>query len=183
MHLIARAILVIVGLFIIAVGTTLVVKSRTHRAESVGPAPSRADLAIKDVEIEEDTRGVRWRLRAEQALIFDQEGRTTLRRLSVDVQDKERSWTIVGDEGDYYKEAQNVEVRRNVVVTSSDGIRLETSVLRWDGVGRRLWTDAPVVLSRDRSVITGSGLEVDMDEESTTVAGRVRARFEKVSGG
>jgi len=183
MRLLARGILVVVALFVLAVAGTLVAKSRTHRAESVGPAPSRADLAIKDVEIEEDTRGVRWRLRAEQALIFDQEGRTNLRKLAVDVQEKERSWTIVGDEGDYYKEQQNVEVRRNVVVTSSDGIRLETSVLHWDGSNRRLWTDAPVVLTRDRSVITGSGLEVNMENESTTVAGRVRARFEKVTGG
>jgi LPS export ABC transporter protein LptC len=183
MHLIARVILVVVGLFVLAVGATLVARSRTHRTESVGPAPSRADLAIKDVEIEEDTRGVRWRLRAEQALIFDQEGRTNLRKIAVDVQDKERSWTIVGEEGDYFKEQQNVEVRRNVVVTSSDGVRLETSVLRWDGPSRRLWTDAPVVLSRDRSVITGTGLEVKMEDESTIVAGPVRARFEKVSGG
>jgi LPS export ABC transporter protein LptC len=68
-------------------------------------------------------------------------------------------------------------VRRNVVVTSTDGLRLETSVLRWEGAKQRLWTDAPVVISREGSVIRGSGLEVLMNEEQTTVAGRVRAVF------
>jgi LPS export ABC transporter protein LptC len=71
-----------------------------------------------------------------------------------------------------------VEIRRNVVVTSSDGLRLDTSVLRWDAAQQRLWTDAPVTLSRGASVVRGSGLEVKIDDEATTVSGRVRATFD-----
>ena len=173
----ARAILVIVAVFVVAVGITLVVRKRTAGVESLGPALSSADLRIKDVDLEEVTNGVRWRLRAEQALMYDQEGRTNLRNLTVRVFQKDRSWTILGDEGDLDQKTKNVEVRKNVVITSSDGLRMDTSVIHWDADAQRLWTDEPVTLSRDGSVIQGTAFDMTTDDENATVAGRVRATF------
>jgi len=173
----ARAILVIVAVFVVAVSITLVVRSRTARVESLGPAPSSADLRIKDVDLEEVTNGVRWQLRAEQALMYDQEGRTNLRNLTVRVFQKDRSWTILGDEGDLDQKTKNVEVRKNVVITSSDGLRMDTSVIHWDADAQRLWTDEPVTLSRDGSVIQGTAFDMTTDDENATVSGRVRATF------
>jgi lipopolysaccharide export system protein LptC len=63
------------------------------------------------------------------------------------------------------------------VVTSSDGLRLETSVLRWQAAERRLWTDAPVRLSRDGAIADGTALDVRMADGSTILAGRVRTIF------
>ncbi|MBI4637336.1 MAG: LPS export ABC transporter periplasmic protein LptC [Candidatus Rokubacteria bacterium] len=169
--------LALVLLFVVAVGITLVQRSRTAPLESPGPTPSTADLRLKGVEIEEESGRVRWRLTAEQALIFEQEGRTNLRKIAVKVDEPDRSWTIVGEEGDLYQQTKNLEVRRNVILTSSDGLRLETTVLRWHGEERRLWTDAPVRLSRQRTVIHGTALDVRMGEETTMVTGPVRATF------
>jgi len=120
---------------------------------------------------------VRWKLKAEQALIFDAEGRTSLRAIAVDVFERDRSWTIVGEEGDLFQATKNLEIRKNVVLTSSDGMRLETSVLRWQGAEKRLWTDAPVRLSRGGAVADGSALEVRMAEEYTTMGRRVHSVF------
>src|SRR5207244_3031985 len=117
------------GVFVVLVAATLVAKTRTALLEPSGPAPSKADLQMKEVEIEEQSGTVRWRLKAEQALVYDAEKRTTLRKIAVDVYDKDRSWRILGDEGDVLQPApriRNVEVRKNVIVTSSDGMRLET---------------------------------------------------------
>jgi LPS export ABC transporter protein LptC len=173
----ARVILGIVAVFVIAVSTTLVVRARTARVESQGPATSPADLQVKEVDLEEVTKGVRWQLRAEQALMYEQEGRTNLRNLTVRVFQKDRSWTILGEEGDLDQKTKNVEVRRNVVITSSDGLRMDTSVIRWDADAQRLWTDEPVTLSRDGSVIQGTAFDMTTDDEAATVAGRVRATF------
>src|SRR5881628_715700 len=173
----AGAILGVVALFVFLVAGTLIAKSRTAPVESVGPAASSADLRVKDAQIEEESGGVRWQLKAEQALIFDAEGRTSLRNISVNVFERDRSWTIVGEEGDLYEATKNLEIRKNVVLTSSDGMRLETSVLRWQGAEKRLWTDAPVRLSRGGAVADGSALEVRMAEEYTTMAGRVHSVF------
>lgn len=174
----SRGILVAVALFVLLLAGTLFARSRTVIEERFHPEPTRADLSIKEVDLEEEGRGVRWRLRADLAQIFEHEGRTTLRNLAVTLEEPERTWTVVGDEGELFSESKNVEIRRNVVVTSSDGLRLDTSVLRWDAPRQRLWTDAPVTLSRGASVVTGSGLEVKMEDEATTVSGRVRATFD-----
>lgn len=177
MKILSRGILVAVALFVLLLAGTLFARSRTAVEELAHPAPSRADLSIKEVDLEEEGRGMRWRLRADLAQIFEREGRTTLRNLAVTLDQPDRSWTVVGDEGEL-SESKNVEIRRNVVVTSSDGLRLDTSVLRWDAARQRLWTDVPVTLSRGESVVKGSGLEVRMEDETTTVNGRVQAIFE-----
>jgi len=163
--------------FVLAVAGTLIAKSRIPPAETTGSVASSADLRIKEAQIEEVTGGVRWRLKAEQALIFEAEGRTALRTIAVDVFERDRSWTIVGEEGDLFQATKNLEIRKNVVLTSSDGVRLETNVLRWTGSEKRLWTDEPVRLSRGGAVADGSALEVRMAEEYTTLGGRVHAVF------
>jgi LPS export ABC transporter protein LptC len=178
MRNLARGILVIVGVFVLLLTATLIVRSRSAaQVEATGPSPSAADLTVKEVDLEEVTKGVRWRLRAEQAMIFEQEGRTSLRHLVVHVYQKDRSWTVVGDEGDIYQKSKNVEVRKNVVITSDTGLRLQTRVIRWDAARGRLWTDAPVTFERDGSVIRGTGMEMITADETTTVQGPVRAVF------
>jgi LPS export ABC transporter protein LptC len=178
MRNLARIILAVVVVFVVGVTAILVARSRTARVELLGPTPSAADLQIKEVDLEEEARGVRWRLKAEQALMYDKTGQTQLRKLVANIYERERAWTIVGDEGQIDRKTKNVEVRRNVVVTSDDGLRLETAVLRWEAAGKRLWTDTPVTLSHNGSVVRGSGLEVQLDQEATTISGPVRATFD-----
>ena len=120
---------------------------------------------------------MRWQLKADQALVFDGEGRTWLRQVDVKVDERHRWWTIVGEEGDLDRD-KNLEVRRNVVMTSDDGMRLETSVLRWHAGERRLWTDQRVRIVKSGAVIEGSALEVKMTDEATMIKGPVRAVFD-----
>lgn len=178
MRNLARVILAVVVVFVVAVAAMLIVRSRTVGVESLGPSPSTADLQIKELDLEEEAKGVRWRLKAEQALMYDKAGQAQLRKLVANIYERERQWTIVGDEGELDGKTKNVEIRRNVVVTSNDGLRLETAVLRWEAENKRLWTDTPVMLSRNGSVVRGSGLDVRLDAEATTISGPVRATFE-----
>ena len=90
----AGAILGIVALFVFLVAGTLIAKSRTAPVESAGSTASSADLRIKDAQIDEESGGVRWQLKAEQALIFDGEGRTSLRNISVSVFERSCSLRI-----------------------------------------------------------------------------------------
>jgi LPS export ABC transporter protein LptC len=176
-HRLAHRILIAVALFVLAVAGMLVIRGRSVRTETATVAPSSADLAIKEVRLQEESPGSRWQLVADEASVFEQEGRTALKNITVSVRDRERSWTIVGQEGDLYKETQNFEIRDHVVVTSDDGLRLETSVLRWQNKARRLWTDAPVRITREGTLVVGRGLDVQMADEVTTVGGPVRATF------
>jgi LPS export ABC transporter protein LptC len=176
-HRLATGILGVVGVFVLMVACTLIAKSRTAPVDSAGPAASSADLSIKEAKIEEDTGGVRWRLTADQVLIFDAEGRTALRNISVQVFERDRTWNIVGEEGDLFQATKNLEIRKNVVITSNDGLKLETSVLRWQAAEKRLWSDAPVRLSRDGATAEGTALDVRTADGAMTLTGRVRTTF------
>lgn len=177
MQRIATRILIVVTVFVVLVTGILVARTRSARVESVGANPTKADLSIKEVQIEEDSGGVRWQLRADQALVFEGEGRTSLRRIDLNVHERDRSWNVVGEEGELDR-AKNLEIRRNVVLTSDDGLRLETSILRWHAGDRRIWTEAPVRIVRRGTVIEASALDVKMKDEATTLSGRVRAVFD-----
>ena len=180
MQRLARVIPVVVAAFVILVVAILVTKSRTARVETVAPDPARADLHIKEVEIEEQSGNVRWRLKSDQALVYEQEGRTALRNVNVVVRDGDREWTIRAEEGDVLQregKRRDVEVRKNVVVTTDDGLSIETSVLRWNSDDKRLWTDEPVRIVRQGSVVQGTAFDLRMDEETATVSGRVHATF------
>jgi len=177
MQRLARRILIAVTVFVLVVAGMLIARTRAARVDSVGSGPAKADLTIKEVQLEEQSGEVRWQLRADQALVFEAEGRTSLRRVDLKVHERDRSWTVVGDEGDLDR-AKNLEIRRNVVLTSDDGLRLETTVLRWHATDRRLWTDAPVRIVRSGAVIEGNTLDVKLADEATTISGHVRAVFD-----
>ena len=177
MQRLASRILIVVAVFVVVITGILIARSRATRVDSEGLSPSKADLSIKALQLEEDSGGVRWQLRADQALVFEDEGRTSLRKVDVKVDERHRSWTIVGEEGDLDK-AKNLEIRRNVLMTSDDGLRLETTVLRWNAGERRLWTDQPVRIVKSGAVIEGTAFDVKMADEATTISGRVRAVFD-----
>jgi lipopolysaccharide export system protein LptC len=63
------------------------------------------------------------------------------------------------------------------VLVSSEGLRVETSVLRWNNAEGRAWTDQPVTIYKGGGVVKGAGLEVRPAEEITLVHGRVTATF------
>src|SRR5687767_4839199 len=112
MHRLASRILIVVGIFVLAVTGVLIARSRAVRIESLEPTTSKADLSIKEVQLEEQSVGVRWQLKADQALVFESEGRTSLFKVDLRVQERDRSWTVVGEEGDLFRESKNLEVRR-----------------------------------------------------------------------
>src|SRR5262249_17295099 len=109
MRRLASHILIVVAVFVLGVVGILVARSRAVRVESIGPASVKADLRIKEVQVEEESGGVRWRLKAEQALVFENEGRTQLKKIDLQVTEKNRSWTVVGEEGDLERETKNLE--------------------------------------------------------------------------
>ena len=178
MHRLSLGILVVVVAFA-AVVAGILIKNRHGNPEEAAPRASSADLTIKEANIREESGKIRWHLIAKQAMVFEKDGRTSLRDVTVEVQEPERTWLIRGAEGELFHGRNDLEIRGNVILTSSDGLRLDTSVLRWSNADKRVWTEAPVTITHPSGVITGSALEVRIGEETATVLGRVKATFER----
>jgi LPS export ABC transporter protein LptC len=144
---------------------------------------------LKQVHLQEQGRdGSRWQLDAEYSETFEEQNKTTMKKVTVKVDQPSkgdqasRSWTVTGDEGDLNQETKNVELRGNVILISSDGLRLETDRLRWDAEAQRAWTEDPVVIYRAGAVVHGTGFESKVAEEISSIKGRVRATFKKGTG-
>jgi LPS export ABC transporter protein LptC len=174
------AILACVVLFLAVVLGVLLHRARAPRQVVNEPLASKADYRLKEVHLQEHTRdGSRWQLDAEIAENFQEQGRTIVRRVTIRVQQTDRSWTVTGDEGDLVDETKDVELRGNVVLTASDGLRLETERLRWTAAEQRAWTNDPVVIYRAGTIVRGGGFESRVQEGANAVKGRVRATFTK----
>jgi LPS export ABC transporter protein LptC len=175
------AILACVVLFLSVVLGVLLHRSRVTRSAVQAPIESTADARIKEVHLQEQTRdGSRWQLDAEIAESFQEQGRTIMRKVVIQVQQRGQTWTVIGDEGDLVDQSKDVELRGNVVLTSSDGLRLETQRLRWTAAEQRAWTNDPVVIYRSGAIVRGTGFESRVEQEMNEVKGRVRATFSKV---
>lgn len=172
------AILACVALFLVAVVGLLVARSRTPRApEAVEPAQSKAEYRIKEVRLQEQGRdGTQWQLDAEYGEIFEKLGKTSMRKVTVHVTQPARQWKLSGDEGDLYQATKDVALRGNVVLESSDGLRVETQSVNWTAKDERAWGDDPVTIRYGEGVtIQGRGFEVRSAEAAATIKGRVRA--------
>ena len=98
-----------------------------------------------------------------------------MKKVTIRINQPSRMWTMSGDEGELARDTRDVELRGNVVVATSDGLRLETSRLNWTAAQQRAWTDDPVTVRRDGVVVQGQGFESLINEETTRVKGRLRA--------
>jgi LPS export ABC transporter protein LptC len=161
--------------FVSVVVGLLVAKSRGPKLHPPERVESKADYRIKEVHLQEEDRGARWQLDAAYGEIFEQQQKTVMKAVTIRINERTRDWTVSGDEGEMSRDTRDVELRGNVVVVSSDGLRLETSRLNWTAKEQRAWTNAPVTIWRTGVVVRGQGFESRVNDEATMVKGRLRA--------
>src|SRR5256885_14313958 len=97
MQRLATRILFVVAGFVLVVAVLLVTKSRSVRTEASGPAPTAADLSIKEVELQEESAGGgHWRVVARQTPRVVPGGGARPRQGVGGVKNKEKNWTKLG---------------------------------------------------------------------------------------
>jgi LPS export ABC transporter protein LptC len=184
MQKLSLGIFVVVALFSLSLVGVLIFRGRTVPKDPAELPPTRADYRIKEVHLQEKGSGnTLWKLDADLAEVYERDGKTLLRRVTITIEEADRTWTVTGDEGEFLDASKDVTIKKNVVLISSDGTRLETDSLRWRAQEKKVWTDAPVTLYRKGAVVRGQGLETQLPEERTAVKGRVRVTFARQSGG
>jgi len=100
----------------------------------------------------------------------------------VDFYDQEGSHTtvLVADSGLIQEKRQNLEALGNVVVTTDEGIKLETGSLKWDPQKRKIVTDDFVKITKKDDVITGYGLETDEELKHFVIKKSVKGKITEV---
>jgi LPS export ABC transporter protein LptC len=181
----AAGITLAVILFVTVVIGVLIVKGHRASTPREEVASTQADQEIREIHIQEDAKGggYRWRLDAERAESFPGTGKTLLKKVTIGVDEPGRRWKVTSDEGDLVQDTRDVELRGNVVLVSSEGLRVETTVLKWLNAEGKVWTEQPVTIYRSGGVVKGTGLDAMPSQEIAVVRGRVTATFGATKAG
>ena len=124
------------------------------------------DQVISGFSLTETSMGEKdWHMDAAKAYIYEK--RNVLEADSIDVtfygpEGQVRS-TLKADHGTLNRSSNDMEASGNVVVTSSDGVVLETKSLRWESGPRKIVSEDSVRIVREKDVLTGWGFRGDPD--------------------
>ncbi|MDY6843208.1 MAG: LPS export ABC transporter periplasmic protein LptC [Thermodesulfobacteriota bacterium] len=128
-----------------------------------------------------DTQGdiKKWELIADSCEYFDNRSLATFMSPVVNFFQKNgETITVIGDKGIFYIDEKRVDLRDNVVVTSSEGYRLVTNALLYDAEEKKIQNNGPFTLSTYRGGrITGKGILIEMDDHRFHVLQAVKASF------
>lgn len=115
-------------------------------------------------------------VRAASASVEMRERLARLRRVEIAFEDPVRGHVqLRADEGRLPLDRDEFVLEGNVAGSSSGGERFETSRLYYGGEQRRLWTDQPVRVERGSLLLTGRGMELDLEDRRIRFTGRVQA--------
>jgi LPS export ABC transporter protein LptC len=157
--------------------------------ENLVPSPERTDLPTQEVRnftLEESDAGHRdWILSAKYAATYGPKGVIQARDVQIDFYDSQgRKYShLVAREGEVHQPGNDMEARGNVVVTTTEGVRIETSSLRYLNQQNKITSDAFVRLTRHGDVVTGIGFESDPSLTHFSLKREVRAQVQSSPGG
>jgi LPS export ABC transporter protein LptC len=156
--------------------------------EPVVTTPRAANLPsqeVTDFEMKEsDTGRPEWILVSKYAATYAG-GLIVARDVVIDFYDKEgaKYSRLTAREGTVQQPQNDMEARGNVVVTTTEGVRIETESLRFLNRQRKIVSDERVRLERNGDVVTGIGFESDPSLEHFTIKREVRAQVQSSPGG
>jgi LPS export ABC transporter protein LptC len=81
------------------------------------------------------------------------------------------------DKGRMFTDKKNIEIEKNVVITSDAGDRFSTDHLSYNDAKKKFYTDAPVTMENKRMIITGKGLSIFINEGELNIPSMVKAKI------
>ncbi len=105
----------------------------------------------------------KWQVEGESADIFSDV--VNMRTIEVKSDSAETSVTLTADEGTFFKDSKDVELRKNVIASTDEGTTLKTERLKWLAVAEKIVTDDYVYIEREDMNVSGTGAKAIPDME------------------
>ncbi len=96
-----------------------------------------------------------WQVEGESADIFSET--VNMNAIKAKSRSEKINVTLNADEGTFYKDTKDVELRKNVVANTDEGTTLTTDTLKWSAESERVSTDDYVQIHRSDVDISGKG--------------------------
>lgn len=175
------ALLIVGGIVVLAL-TVLRNQDRLSPGAMLETVAPEADLALRRIHYTETRDGVRrWTLEADSAQHDVGAGVTRIENIRVAFHPEGGSGTdttMTAREGTVKIEEGELSVRGNVVVQSPDGYTVETESLRYREAERQIRTSDPVRLLSEGMEMTGTGMILNIHEQTFTLLADVHATLD-----
>lgn len=159
-------LLIITAFFLFKVPYLVMVSSTTSK---LIPGES---LKISDIKYSQDYKNGKgkWELKAKEAHFLNKSQIVALKDVFLKLDSIEKnSFTIKGDEGDYFRESGKIILRGNVMGRSTNGYQIETNLLIYRQKDESVETDKSIKIIGPFFEVNGDGLYIDLKREKFTV--------------
>jgi len=137
-------------------------------------------LKISDIKYSQDYKdgGGKWELRAKEGRFFDNDQLMALKDVLLILDSfNKSSYTIKGNEGNYFRESGTIILKGDVLGKSGTGYHIETSLLTYRQNDNEVETDEPVKIIGPFFQVKGEGLFVDLSKKKCMVKKNVCTTF------
>lgn len=122
-------------------------------------------------------RQVEWEFDARAAQIYEKNHLAKSQDIKIVYwRDGKKVSTLTAQHGIIRTDNNDMRAEKDVVMVSEEGVKLYTERLNWDHKGEKLYTDLPVRVVRQGTVLTGVGLEADSELKHVNVLADVNIR-------
>lgn len=171
-------LLVIVGFFLLRVPHLGMVPSKIS---SLIPGES---LKISDIRYSQDYKDGdgKWELIAKEGTFFDNDQILALKDVLLRLDSfKKTSYTIKGNQGDYFRKSGKIILKGDVLGSSTTGYQIQTNLLIYSQEENEVETDEHIKVIGPFFRVKGDGLYINLDEKKFMVKKNVCTTF--TSGG
>jgi len=163
---VARAALLSVMFVVLATLIVFITQGPARRipAISVAVLPQTPSSGLREFSFVESKAGdVEWRIRAQQAQVFDADAKAVLSGVHLTMADaKGVQMTVEGDDGTINTASKDFVLSNRsgeLALIFKEGYTIYTTQVAWVNAERRLWTDAPVRITGPSMEVTGQGMD------------------------
>lgn len=173
-----RRFLALLLLISVVALTTVIYRHLQQRSpeEILNTLPENIDLALEDLHYTQNEEGQRrWTLDADKAEYQRDSSLAKLEAVKLMFYEAGQfgDLTLQADHGQLEQETRQVDVWGNVVLTTERGEQLFTRRLHYSDKTRQLSTDDPIRFLSLQLELTGTGLQIDIDQGRMLVKNNV----------
>ncbi len=164
-----RRLLALLLLISVVALTTVIYRhlQQQNPEEILNMLPENVDLALENLHYTQNEEGQRrWTLDADKAEYQRDSSVAELEvvKLLFYAAGQFGDLTLQADQGQLTQETRRVDVWGNVVLTTGRGEQLFTERLHYDDKTRQLSTEEPIRFLSSQAELTGTGLQIDIDQ-------------------
>ncbi len=171
-------ITIVVAVVVSAVAVLFVLENyKSSKSPLLKIVPDNVDLVVKNINYTEvGDSGQKWEIKADSARYIKSENLAILDKVRVKlVMPDGKTLIMTGDNGKMNTDTKDMEIAGNVEVISDKGDRLTTTILKYSGSERRIYTEDAVKLENASMQVRGIGMSLSLKDNDVALLSKVKA--------